>query len=284
VDVAALARIVVRFSRLVVEEQWIKEIVINPLIASAGELVALDARIILHPPHLDESDLPRPAIRSYPAHYTRHYAFEDGTEVLLRPIRTEDEPMMIRFHLTLMDSSVYLRYFHTMKLEQRIAHERLTRRCFIDYDREIALVAELTDPARPREMLGVARMKRSHGANEAEIAVIVSDACHNCGLASRLVDCLTEIGRQEKLDRLVAVMLAENLAMQHVLKKAGYAMRTRRKTSWYGRNCVCEGGLMLTIARILLPVDFSLGGVGPGGSRIVLPGTEEVRTGVLLQK
>jgi acetyltransferase len=225
VDLKALAQLVVRFSRLVSEQPWIKEIDINPLLVSADQLLALDARIILHSAHLNESDLPRTAIRPYPAHYTKHCALKNGSDVLLRPIRPEDEPMMIRFHLTLVDNSVYLRYFHMMHLDQRIAHERLTRQCFVDYDREIALVAELIAPGRPREIIGVGRMKKLHGANDAEIAVIVSDPCHNCGLGTQLVRSLVEIARQEKLDRLAAVMLAENLAMQHVLKNAGFAMQ-----------------------------------------------------------
>jgi acetyltransferase len=225
VDLNALAQLVVRFSRLVTEQPWIKEIDINPLLASADQLLALDARIILHPAHPSESDLPRTAIRPYPAHYTKHCVLKNGTKVVLRPIRPEDEPMMIRFHLTLMDSSVYLRYFHMIHLDQRIAHERLTRQCFIDYDREIALVAQFSDPTRPREIMGVARMKKLHGVNEAEIAAIVSDPCHNSGLGTQLVRSLVEIARQEKLDRLVAVMLAENLAMQHVLKNAGFVMQ-----------------------------------------------------------
>ncbi len=225
VDLNALAQLVVRFSRLVTEQPWIKEIDINPLLASSGQFLALDARIILHPPHLKESDLPGTAIRPYPAHYSRPGILTDGTNILLRPIRPEDEPMLIRFHLTLQDESVYLRYFHFFQLDRRIAHERLTRQCFIDYDREIALIAQLTDPERPREIIGVARMKRLRGRNEAEIAVIVSDPYHNRGAATQLVRLLIEVAREEKLDRLVALMLAENLAMQHVLGKAGFAIQ-----------------------------------------------------------
>jgi acetyltransferase len=225
VDMNALAQLIVRFSRLVTEQPWIKEIDINPLLASADQLTALDARIILHPAYLEESDLPKTAIRPYPAHYTTRCALKNGTEAVVRPIRPEDEPMMIRFHLTISDESVYFRYFHLLQLGQRVAHERLTRQCFIDYDREIALVAEIADPAaNSREIIGVGRMNRVHGANEAEIAVIVSDSCHNLGLGSQLVRSLIAVARQEKLDRVYAVMLQENLAVQHVFKKLGFEM------------------------------------------------------------
>src|SRR5215467_4474588 len=104
VNMNALAQLVVRFSRLVTEQPWIKEIDINPLLASADRLLALDARVILHPAHLNESDLPRTAIRPYPAHYSRQCVLKNGAHALLRPIRPEDELMMIQFHLTLMDN------------------------------------------------------------------------------------------------------------------------------------------------------------------------------------
>jgi acetyltransferase len=66
VDTEALERLLVRFSQLVVEQRWIKEIDINPLLASPAQIIALDARIVLHDPDMDEEDLPRTAIRPYP--------------------------------------------------------------------------------------------------------------------------------------------------------------------------------------------------------------------------
>ena len=82
--------------------------------------------------------------------------------ITIRPIRPEDEPLMVRFHETLSEQSVYMRYFHMLGLTQRIAHERLTRICFIDYDREMALVAERQDPeSGEREIMGVARLSRA---------------------------------------------------------------------------------------------------------------------------
>ena len=77
----------------------------------------------------------------------------------IRPIRPEDEPMMVRFHEALSDRSVHFRYFHMINLSHRVAHERLTRICFIDYDREMALVAERTDPVTGSpEIIAVGRL------------------------------------------------------------------------------------------------------------------------------
>src|SRR5206468_6348728 len=131
---------------------------------------------------------PRTAIRAYPTRYQSPWTMKDGNVVTIRPIRPEDEPAMVRFHETLSERSVYLRYFHLMNLEQRTTHERLTRICFIDYDREMALVAEHTVPATgERVILGVGRLTKVHGANEAEVAVLVSDSCHGQGVGKELL-------------------------------------------------------------------------------------------------
>src|SRR3974377_2369239 len=108
VDLAALEQILVRFSRLVAEQRWIKEIDINPLLASPERLIALDARVVLHDPALPEEELPRLPIRPYPRQYVDRFTAGDGTEYILRPIRPEDEPLMVRFHTTLSARTVSL--------------------------------------------------------------------------------------------------------------------------------------------------------------------------------
>ena len=148
IDVDALEQLLVRFSLLVVEQRWIKEIDINPLLASPERLLALDARVVLHDASVAEADLPRLAIRPYPRQYEQPWTAPDGASVLIRPIRPEDEPAMVQFHAELTEETVYSRYFEHLGLSQRTAHERLTRICFNDYDREIALVAEETDARR----------------------------------------------------------------------------------------------------------------------------------------
>src|SRR5581483_104320 len=142
VDVTALAEMLVCFSELVVEQPWIKEIDINPLLASPERLLALDARVLVHGPEVREEELPRPAIRPYPVQYVGEWTMKNQERIVIRPIRPEDEPLLIKFHGKLSERSVYMRYFQPMKLSTRTAHERLTRICFIDYDREMALVAE----------------------------------------------------------------------------------------------------------------------------------------------
>ena len=222
VDLAALEKLMVGFSQLVSEQRWIKEIDINPMFASADDLVALDARVILHDPKTTEAQLPRLAIRPCPTQYSSPWKMKDGTSVIIRPIQPEDEPLLVKFHETLSEESVYHRYFTQLKLDQRIAHERLTRICFNDYDREIALVAERKDPkTKQREILGVGRLSKEHGLNEGEFALLVNDHWQKKGLGAELLKRLVAIGRDEKLTRLSAEIMADNHAMHHISKRSG---------------------------------------------------------------
>jgi acetyltransferase len=223
VDLAALEQLMVRFSQLVVEQRWIKEIDINPLLASPDRLIALDARVVLHEPTMTEADLPRTAIRPYPVQHITQWATKDGAPVTLRPIRPEDEPLMVNFHHSLSERSVRLRYFHPLKLGQRVAHERLIRVCFNDYDRELALLAVRKDPeSAQQEVLGIGRLSKVPQRNDAEFSLLVSDNWQNQGLGTELLRRLLDIGRQEGLDRITANMLPDNLEMQHICEKLGF--------------------------------------------------------------
>jgi acetyltransferase len=197
--------------------------VINPLLAGPDQLVALDARVILHGPEVTEAQLPPTAIRPYPTQYVATWQMTDGTPVTIRPIRPEDEPLMVRFHETLSEQSVYLRYFHMLGLSQRVAHERLIRICFIDYDREMALVAERQDPGTgEHQILAVGRLSKRRSTNEAEFAVLVSDPFQHHGLGTELVRRLLHVAREEKLSRVTAEILPENHAMQQICEELGF--------------------------------------------------------------
>jgi acetyltransferase len=233
VDLDALEKLLVRFSHLVVEQPWIQEIDINPLFARPkssnssqdSSLIALDARILLHPADLPTAALPKPAIRPYPTQYTSTWTMRNEQSVTIRPIRPEDEPLIVQFHTTLSEESVYLRYFNIMKLSRRIAHERLTRICFIDYNREMALVADYKDPETGEHcILGVSRLSKLHGVNEAEFAMLVSDAYQRQGLGTELLSRLIKIARDEQVARVTAQILSENHPMQRVCEKVGFSL------------------------------------------------------------
>ena len=225
VDLAELEQMMVRFSQLVVEQRWIKEIDINPMLASPDRLVALDARVVVHDLSVREEDLPKLAILPYPSQYVAPWKMKNGKDVLVRPIRPEDEPLIVKFHETLSERSVYLRYLQALKLSQRVAHERLTRICFNDYDREMALVVETENGASGEvKILGVGRLRKIPGSNDGEFAVLISDEFQGQGLGTELVRRLVEVGRQEKLGKIIGDVLQDNVVMRRVCEKLGFTM------------------------------------------------------------
>jgi acetyltransferase len=164
--------------------------------------------------------------RPYPLQYVSTWTMKDGNQVTLRPIRPEDEPLMVKFHETLSDRSVYLRYFCSLSLSRRVEHERLLRICFGGYDREMVLVAERDDPAsEERRIIAVGRMNKLHAGNEAEVAVLVSDQYQKLGLGNELLRRVIQIARDEKLTRVSAEMLPDNIAMQIITKRLGFRAR-----------------------------------------------------------
>lgn len=225
VDLEGLETLLVRFSQLVVEQPWIKEIDINPLLASPDRLLALDARVVLHDPDTRPEDLPKPAIRPYPTQYEGPWVMRNNETVMIRPIRPEDEPMLVEFHESLSERTVYQRYLQALNLTHRTAHERLTRICFIDYARQMALVVERTDPATGKKsVIAVGRLQGLTAAAEAEYAIVVTDEFQKQGLGTELLRRLIDIGRAEGVKVITADILAENTAMQKVSEKLGFKL------------------------------------------------------------
>lgn len=224
VDLSALEQLLVRFSQLVMEQPWIKEIDINPLLATPDRFVALDARIVVHGSSVTPQELPPPAIRPYPMQYVGEWKFKDGTPVTIRPIRPEDEPLMVQFHHTLSERSVYLRYFCSLSLSTRVEHERLVRICFASYDRGFALVADRKNPETGQhEVLGVGRFSAINRF-EAEAAVLVSDEWQGRGLGTELLARVARVAREEKMRRLSGEILRDNLATQAIFRKVGFRL------------------------------------------------------------
>jgi acetyltransferase len=223
VDMQALEALMVHFSTLVVEQRWIKEIDINPLLASPQGIVALDARVVLYDQEMTEADLPRLAIRPYPTQYVVAFKSHTDQAFVIRPIRPEDEPKIVHFHEKLSEQSVYLRYFRAFQLSQRVEHERLTRICFVDYDRTLALVIEWENPETEQtEIVAAGRLSRMPNPEEAEFAILVRDDFQGQGLGTQMLQRLLQFGRDEGLTRVVAYMLNENKGMMYICKKLGF--------------------------------------------------------------
>lgn len=220
VDVDALAALVTNFSDLVIENPQLAEIDVNPLFASSDRIIALDIRMRLIPAG---SVQPRPAIRPYPSAYVRSWTTPKGESVDIRPIRAEDEPRIREFQRALSDTTVYMRYGHLEKAEGRMAHARLARACFIDYGREIALVAEA--PGGAGRVYGIGNLVRSRSPGRAEFALLVADDMQGHGIGSELLQRLIDAGRDDGMRTIVGYVMPSNVAMLDMCSRLGFRLR-----------------------------------------------------------
>ncbi|MEM8859361.1 MAG: GNAT family N-acetyltransferase, partial [Chloroflexota bacterium] len=223
VDLAALETLMVRFSYLVSEHPFIREIDINPLLASSEQLIALDGRVILYPPEVN--DILPLAIRPYPTQYEKPFETKAGRQVEMRPIRPEDEPLMVDFHRGLSNESIYMRYFSAVGFNARTAHDRLIRVCHVDYDRDIALVVTNDLGDGKEEIVAAGRLTKEHGQNSAEYAILVSDLWHGQGIGTKLLEQLVQVGKDENLDRIIAYILPNNIGMKKVSERLGFKFK-----------------------------------------------------------
>jgi len=226
VDIIALERLLVRFSQLITDHRWIKELDINPLMASPEKILALDARVLVYDKTTTKEELPKLAIRPYPVKYMGTWTAKNNTEVTIRPILPEDEEMMVKFHATLSDRSVFLRYLQPMVLQARVVHDRLSHICHCDYDREIALVTEGKDKNDERVIMGVVRLSKLHGTDEARLSILISDLYQGMGLGGELIRRALDIARDEHLKSLSAILTDDNQVMRHIFEKLGFVVES----------------------------------------------------------
>ncbi|MEX0962315.1 MAG: bifunctional acetate--CoA ligase family protein/GNAT family N-acetyltransferase [Simkaniaceae bacterium] len=225
IDITGLEMLLVNFSELISELPWIKECDINPLLASTDRLIALDARIILHDSPTQEKELSHLAIRPYPIEYIKKTTLKDQTPITLRPLRPEDESKIIEFHKKLSEKSVRNRYFQFLSLEERTAHDRLTRILLSDYDYEMAIVVE-----EKEKIVGVARIVRFPRSNEAYFKLIIADKFHGKGLGTLLIDHIIDIAKKEGITTLQAQILEENNVLISILEKKGFRIKKVSQT------------------------------------------------------
>ena len=148
---------------------------------------------------------------------------KDGTPVVIRPIRPEDEPCMVKFHESLSERTVYLRYFDPLKLSERISHNRLARICFIDYAREIILVAERHNPETGEgEIIAASRLSKLHDPTIADFTCLISDAWQGKGLGTEIMTRQLDIARAEGIRHIRGAILPEADNMRHIFQKFGF--------------------------------------------------------------
>lgn len=158
----------------------------------------------------------------YPSWYSSEFQANDGTDFTVRPICPDDEPLMVDFHRHLSEETVYRRYFIPVRFDVRVAHERLAKRCLIDYHNEMALVATCLDEKGLPLMAAVARLIKIAGSNTAEVAFVVADQHQHHGLGTYLLDRIIDIARKEGIRALEAVVLTDNFSMRDLFRRAGF--------------------------------------------------------------
>ena len=219
-DFEGIEEIIINFSNLIVDFPEISEIDINPLAISNGKASALDARIIIDRNYeaAGRSPYPHLIITPYPTKYIKPWQLTDGTAVLLRPIRPEDEPAEHEMLSTLSPETLRARFFSAIK---DISHEWLILFCNIDYDRHMAIVAELRENGK-KKMIGVARLFMNPDLTSGEVAVLVHDRFQGKGLGYKLVEVLIEIARERGLEDIRADVLTENEKMLRIFRRLGF--------------------------------------------------------------
>jgi acetyltransferase len=222
IDMDALVQVLRRVSEMICELPHIRAMDINPLVAHAQGVIALDARIEVERPHLSLDRYSHMAIHPYPKHLISHAQLSDGTDITIRPIRPEDAEIEQSFVKALSSQS---RYFRFMRSLNELTQEMLVRFTQIDYHRELALIAVLEWDGGETE-LGVARYIMNPDGRSCEFALVVADAWQGKGIGSRLMQALMEAARQRGLREIDGEVLASNHNMLHLMTSLGFSLHT----------------------------------------------------------
>lgn len=218
-----LIEVIIRLSYLAADYPEIEELDINPLLVTPDDVIALDARIVV-----DEKILQHPVrdyshliLRPYPERLIRPAKLNDGTDVLLRPIKPEDEPMWLELLGSCSKESIYLRFRYDFYFD---SHEVASQFCFIDYDREIAIVAEIEEKGE-KKLIGVGRLIADPDVEVVEYAILITDEWQKKELGHILTEYCVEIAKNVNIKRLVAETTKNNKPMISVFKKLNFKIQ-----------------------------------------------------------
>lgn len=215
-DVAAIQYLLYKFAYLIMDFPEISEMDINPFAVDERGGIVLDAKIILDEKLIGQTIKPfsHMVICPYPKEYERQVLIRGGRTVLLRPIRPEDEPLHEEMFSTFSTETRRFRFFGPVKE----SHEMLARYTQIDYDREIAIIAELTEGGRKR-MAGVVRLIADPYNETAEYAIVVGDPWQGQGLGTMMTRYILEIARERGIKKVIAYALEDNTSMLNLFRK-----------------------------------------------------------------
>ena len=181
-----------------------------------------DARIVIdwdRALHEGADYYERRLIAVYPKEYVASRKLKDETAVMLRPIKAEDEGCFNELIRSLSVESMRFRFFEILK---EMPHETLTKYCNLDYDRQIAIVAEIQHGEQ--KIIGAGRIIAEPDGKNGEFAVLVGDTWQCKGLGSMLTDHIITIAKNMRLERIFALVLPDNIKMTRLCEKKGFKM------------------------------------------------------------
>ncbi|HJX02223.1 MAG TPA: bifunctional acetate--CoA ligase family protein/GNAT family N-acetyltransferase [Candidatus Bathyarchaeia archaeon] len=216
-----LEEILVKFSQLVIDFPEIKEIDVSPLIVDESDAMAVDARIVIDVERVLQEVQPHEhlVIAPYPKKYVTQWQLKDETSVVFRPIKPEDEALLSELYNSLSEEAMRFRFFQLVK---DVPHETLTRYCNLDYDREIAIVAELQKDQR--KIIGIVSLILEASGKRGEFAVVVGDQWQGKGLGSKLTGYIIEIGKDMGLEIIYGYVSSNNTKMIDLCTRKGFKM------------------------------------------------------------
>jgi acetyltransferase len=217
-NVRLLEEVLVKFSRMILDFPEIKEAEINPLILNEEDAVAVDARIVIEEQlHRGTSGHENYAIAPYPHEYVSDCKLKSGISVLLRPIIPEDEGRFSDFLRSLSEETMRFRFFSVFK---EMSHERLVKYCNLDYDREIAIIAE--PQGRVRQLIGAVRLAIEPDGKNGEFGIVIGDEWQGLGLGAKFMDLLIKVAKDKKLKQVHGFVLANNFKMLTLCYRKGF--------------------------------------------------------------
>ncbi len=226
-DMERLEEMIIRLSQLLIDFPEIAELDMNPVLIKDGNPVAVDARILVSP--LEVPSSLHLVISPYPQKEESHMVSVDGRRIFIRPVKPEDAPLFTALFKTLSPTTIYYRFFGSLK---ELRPEMLARFTQIDYDREVALVA-IDDESETDSMLGVARIIGDPDGETGEFAVLVGDAWQGKGIGSSLLENCLSIAKKQGFETIIGIVLHENKNMLALGKKLGFEIK---KDPGYGDN------------------------------------------------
>jgi acetyltransferase len=221
VDIDLLTGVLLSVSAMACELPWLREMDINPLIIDENGIVAVDARIVVDYPKPSTDPYNHLAIHPYPSHFVKKAQLNDGTDIVIRPIRPEDADMEAKFVRELSDESKYFRFMNSF---HELSQEMLVRFTQIDYHNEMALIA-VTRRGFDEEQIGVARYSTNVDKTSCEFALVVSDQWRGRGIAHHLMTNLMEIARDRNLETMEGQVLSDNSRMLELVASLGFQVR-----------------------------------------------------------